>query len=352
MPELPEVETIKRQLGKALVGQTIIDVQVLKPKSFHGEPNSIINSQIVGIRRFGKVLVIDLKSQRSEIRSQMSLVIHLKMTGQLIYEPVSVETHSNASLRRITGGHSTKDFTGQLPGKHTRVVIFLTERSDSTVLSTGGTELKPSRRVKQQVQNQASELSLPDSIAIRQRWRRIRSGKKTATLFFNDQRIFGWIKVIPTDQVEKLPFIARLGPESSDISEEQWSKIFHSSKKAVKLRLLDQYQIAGLGNIYANDALWLAKIHPQKSSRILTDAELTKLHQACNFILNEGISYGGATATDGQYIDLRGIRGKYQEHFKVYQRTGADCLRPKCSGIIQKISLAGRGTFWCPVCQR
>jgi len=305
MPELPEVETIKHQLSKVLSKQIIASVEVLKQKSFTGKSDSVIGYQIIGTRRFGKVLVIDLEYPDHRSKPPVSLVIHLKMTGQLIYEQLDYKHRSKVDLsHRIVGGHPTSDFISKLPSKHTRVIFHL------------------------------------------------KAKKQQSTLYFNDQRIFGWIKIVPTSEVQQLPFIKKLGPEPSQITSEQWVKILQSSKKPIKLRLMDQHKIAGIGNIYANDALWQARINPSRPSNSLTSLEMVKLHRAVIKILNEGIKYGGATAMDGKYVDLQGLGGKYQNHFRVYQRVGKKCLRKNCNGIIQKTKINNRGTFHCPKCQK
>ncbi len=328
MPELPEVETIKRQLDEVLVGKVIDEVEVVKEKSFMGDKAAVIGCQVVGVRRFGKALVIDLQKRiaNSEKRrvidknskfetDNLSLVIHLKMTGQLIYEPHGVGSVEHLR-HRVAGGHPTGDFVGVLPSKHTRVIFRFQAKNHQ--LKANSSKLK---------------------------------ADGDGVLYFNDQRIFGWVKVVPTAEVEKGAFISKLGKEPSEFGAEEWAKVFKSSKKAVKLRLMDQDKIAGVGNIYANDALWEAGIDPQRPANSLSDNEAEALRVATIKVLEEGIKYGGATAQDGKYLDLQGLGGKYQEHFKAYQREGEACLR-KDGGEIKRVTLGGRGTFWCPVCQK
>ena len=114
---------------------------------------------------------------------------------------------------------------------------------------------------------------------------------------------------------------------------------------------MDQEKISGVGNIYANDALWEAEIKPQTPSNKISKEKLKLLFEKVKLVLKEGIKYGGATASDAKYIDLNGMGGHYQEHFRVYDRKGEDCLR-KDSGKIEKITMGGRGTYFCPVCQK
>ena len=324
MPELPEVETIKRQLSDVLIGQIITDIDILNPKSFHGEITSIIGMQISGIRRFGKVLVIDLKSQ-------MSFVVHLKMTGQLVFEchesgDESQENwQSHLHKRRLAGGHPTGDFVGELPSKHTRIMIKLKGNSGKRK-----TIVESEKTADEDVSDQSSDVAI---------------------LYFNDQRKFGWMKLVPTEEVEKLSFIEKLGQEPVDFDEDEWVKVLKSSRKAVKVRLMDQDRIAGVGNIYANDGCWEACVDPRRPANSLSESESFQLLKAVRKVLEEGIYYGGATAGDGKYINLQGMGGKYQEHFRVYQREGDSCLRSGCKGVIQKTMVGGRGTFWCGECQ-
>lgn len=336
MPELPEVETIKRQLNEVLVGKMIASVEMRGKKSFDGDVDMVIGMTVVGIRRFGKGLVVDLKrvvqvSDTEPARERMtggadrlSLVIHLKMTGQLIFEshffdPEGIRAHvgdpsgmlpsgrrggngesfEEHLQHRIVGGHPTSDFVNVLPSSHTRVIFYF---------------------------------------------------KAGEVLYFNDQRMFGWVKLMETKEVENLSFIRGLGPEPWVMTEEQWLGIFNT-KKPVKVRLMDQDKVAGIGNIYANDALWEAGIDPRRSASSLSEGEKLRLLETVKKVLDDGIFYGGATAGDGKFVDLEGLGGKYQEHFRVYQREGQTCLRND-GGVICKAMIGGRGTFWCERCQK
>lgn len=376
MPELPEVETVKRQLGEVLPGMVVDEVEVLNEKSFVGEfglrKKDLLGSVVVGTRRFGKVLVVNLEkliansekvktkvkklkvvSQMSDVRCQLSLVVHLKMTGQLIYEPHGVGNVDHRKHRlvgghllrqgsgqathreRIVGGHPTRDWLSELPSRHTRVV-FKFRHSESSTRLDEESQMKGRQKVG---------LSEGDSSP------RLGGAQNDAILYFNDQRKFGWVKLMPTEEVENLKFIQKLGKEPADFEDDEWAKVFRSSKKAVKVRLMDQDKIAGVGNIYACDGCWEAKVDPRRAANSLSEDELRRLRVGVVKVLKEGIFYGGATASDGKYIDLQGMGGKYQEHFKVYQREGEKCLRDDCSGVIVKVKLGGRGTFWCGECQ-
>lgn len=262
MPELPEIETIKLQLQKVLIGQKLI-------KSNFPELNG---RNVKEIKRLGKVLLINFGPN-------LDLGFHFKMTGQLIYE---------TGGERIVGGHPTEDFVNKMPSKHTRAMFHL----------SGG------------------------------------------TLYFNDQRMFGWIELNPK-------FVDKLGPEPFEIEETKFIKILSKLRRPIKAAIMDQEIISGVGNIYANDALWEAEINPQDPSNKVQKDRLINLLNKIKLVLSEGIKYGGASYSD--YVDLSGMGGHYQDHFRVYAREGEGCKR--CKSIIKKFVLGGRGTYFCPICQ-
>jgi len=272
MPELPEVEIIRRQLDKVLKGQRIKKIKVLKKKSLQGDSLQVEGKRIVKVGRKAKMLIVGLENKKC-------LLIHLKMTGQLVY--------------------ISKSEKEKLLHKHTRVVVELDK------------------------------------------------GK----LFFNDMRVFGWIKVVDGEGMKKE--FSKFGPDVIDkeFTVEYLEKVLKSSGRAVKLVLMDQKKIGGIGNIYANDGLYCAGIDPRKKAReIGEDKKLVKRLQRClKKVIEAGIKYGGATASDDKYINAQGLRGKYQKHFLVYEREGEKCNR--CKGKIKKIKLGGRGTYFCPKCQ-
>ena len=206
MPELPEIETVKIQLQKHLVGNVIEKLERLHPKSVVGDVSLVLGNKVTGVRRFGKMLVIDLTHD-------LHLAIHFKMSGQLIFEPhptpfLGIERESSS---RIVGGHPTEDWVKPLPSTHTRAIFHF----------NGGNKM-----------------------------------------YFNDQRIFGWIKILDSKLLQELKFLKELGKEPWDLSDEKFHELITRRKKAVKLVIMDQSIISGVGNIYANDGLWEAKIHP------------------------------------------------------------------------------------------
>jgi formamidopyrimidine-DNA glycosylase len=286
VPELPEIETVKLQLAKYLVGERLVGVVALNPGSVQGDIEILKNKVVKGVRRRAKVLLIDWEDPSTG--SGFTAAFHFKMSGQLVLEGDNF---------KFAGGHPTEDFVGKLPSNHTRVVFKFTK----------------------------------------------------GTMYFNDQRMFGWVKVGRTEEINKMDFLEKLGPEPFDITIEDFGKRVKKSKRAIKLTIMDQEVISGVGNIYANDALWEAGIDPRTSSSNLSIDQLAILLEKIQLVLSEGIKYGGATAADAKYIDLHGLGGKYQEHFRVYDSEGKLCKR--CKGVITKFVLGGRGTYVCQKCQ-
>jgi formamidopyrimidine-DNA glycosylase len=321
MPELPEVETVKRGLESLIVGKTIRSVRHDWVKSF---PNSIVDvdafligASVTGVRRRAKVLLVDLSTS-------YTLVIHLKMTGQLVFVPTAqtgqklkvkskkwVATQPdnfqpltfNHSLPareiRFGAGHPNESLVGKLPDKSTRVIFVFNDGSH---------------------------------------------------LYFNDQRKFGWVKLIESQLVTKLEFFKKVGPEPLEpaftfsVFKAQVMRRKHSAIKAV---LLDQTILAGVGNIYADESLWGAKIHPETRVIDIPDRKLKKLHQEIIYVLTLSIEKGGST--DKNYVDAEGKRGSYLQFAKVFRRENLPC--PRCGTTIEKIRVAGRGTHVCTFCQ-
>jgi formamidopyrimidine-DNA glycosylase len=284
MPELPEVETIRKQLGRVLVGQRIKKVEVKREKSFKGSVKQVVGKKIIGIGRKAKLLVMGLSGR-------LNLLIHLKMTGQLVYQ--------RQGGRRVIGGHPTRDWVGELPSKHTRVIF----------------ELDKGR------------------------------------LFFNDMRVFGWVKVVDRTELEKE--LEKYGPDVIDkgLGEDKFFELLQKSGRAVKLVIMDQSKMGGVGNIYANEGLWCAQVKPQRVAKELDKKEASRLLECLRQVVEQGIKYGGATASDDNYVNALGLGGKYQEHFLVYEQEGKKCQRRGCQGRVKKVKLGGRGTYFCPKCQ-
>lgn len=292
MPELPEVETIRMGLEKYLIGHKITGVEVRLKKVVTGNTAHITGAKVKKVRRFGKALSIDLDNG-------WSIAVHIKLTGQLIYRSTTATTGKEIAWDKVGG---------ELPNRWTHVIFHL---------------------------------------------------DKGGTLYYNDIRQFGWIKILPTEDVIKLPFVHELGPEPpvvdrvrdrerERLSLERFREILAGKKTAIKALLMDQKKIGGVGNIYANDALFLAGINPRCLANSLSLSEQSKLYDAILEVLRRGLKYGGATEMN--FVNALGQPGEYQEHFLVYGREGKSCR--KCGGTIEKIRLGGRGTYYCPRCQK
>lgn len=288
MPELPEVETVRRGLSALIIGRTILRVDHDTEKGFPNAPSDVdqflIGAKITDIRRRAKVLMIDLDSD-------YTLVTHLKMTGQLVYRGEQV----------FGAGHPSDSLVGELPDKSTRVNITFQDGSH---------------------------------------------------LYFNDQRKFGWMKLYPTIEVPNIDFMKRVGPEP--LEPELTNTLFikrmrRRNNTTIKAALLDQTVIAGVGNIYADESLWGAKIHPAERVRDVTDADLSILLKELKYVLNLSIEKGGST--DRNYVNAEGKRGSYIDFARVFRREGKTCPRHH-DQIIEKIRVAGRGTHICPICQK
>jgi formamidopyrimidine-DNA glycosylase len=287
MPELPEVETVRIGLSRLLIGRTIVKVDHNWPKSF---PNSetdvkkfLIGASIIDVRRRAKVLMIDLSSQDS-------LVIHLKMTGQLVFR----------GAENFGAGHPTDSLIGELPDRSTRV----------TLKFVGGSKL-----------------------------------------YFNDQRKFGWMRLMPTIEIPNIDFMQKVGPEPLDKSftaDDFITRFERRKNSSIKAALLDQTVIAGVGNIYADESLFAAKIHPASTVGALPKAKLKELYKAVRQVLNLGIEKGGST--DRNYVNAEGKRGSYTDFAMVFRRENLPC--PNCNHAIVKIRVAGRGTHVCLHCQK
>lgn len=287
MPELPEVETVRRGLSLLILKRKIVSVTTDTEKSFPNAPEDVaaflVGSTVVGIRRRAKVLIIDLSTD-------YSLIIHLKMTGQLVYRGEQV----------FGAGHPSDSLVGGLPDKSTRVIFTFENGSH---------------------------------------------------LFFNDQRKFGWVKLYPTIEVPNIDFMKRVGPEplEGDLSHKEFiQRMRRRNGTSVKAALLDQTVIAGIGNIYADEALWGAKVHPASRVRDVSDESLSLLLDEARFVLKLSIEKGGST--DRNYVNAEGKRGSYIDFARVFRREGQPCQRHP-DVRIEKSRVAGRGTHTCQVCQ-
>lgn len=287
MPELPEVETVKIGLQRLIIGRVVKHAITDTDKSFPNAPEDVaaflVGSAVTNVARRAKVLLIELSSD-------YSLVIHLKMTGQLVFVSPS---------ERFGAGHPNQSLIGQLPDKSTRVTITFDDGS---------------------------------------------------ILFFNDQRKFGWVRLLPTVEVVNLDFFKKVGPEplSADFT---WhilrERLQRRKKTNIKAALLDQTVLAGIGNIYADESLWGARLHPTTLVQDIPERSYKPLFVAMQTVLLKSIAEGGSS--DRNYVNAEGNRGRYLTFAAVFRREGQPC--PRCGTIIVKTRVAGRGTHTCPRCQ-
>lgn len=345
MPELPEVETIRRGLQRRLPGLSVRGLAYDWSKSWQPATRdvegSLLGAGIVRVHRRAKVLMIELNTGHS-------LLVHLKMTGQLVFVPLTTPTVASLS-RRFGGGHPTDSLIGRLPDPSTRLVICLGTASDTLRKGLSSPSSRPA------LAGCGGEIPL-SSPGAPKRWQRLGPAKGRhqpcgAHLFFNDQRKFGWVRLIPTPAIERLDFFRRLGPEPLEATFDAATlrqRLARRARATVKAALLDQSVLAGVGNIYADEALWTAQIHPGRRSRQLSEEEVRAIHSGLRQVLRQAISKGGST--DRNYVDATGRLGTYLHQANVFRRQGQACRR--CGSVILKIRVAGRGTHFCPKCQR
>jgi len=278
MPELPEVETVRRGLETYVVGQTISTITVHNTKVIHHETKQLEKKQIRHARRKSKLLILD-------VDGGYSIAIHLKMTGRLIFEDPQYPEHK-------------KDWEfDYATNKHTHVVLTFQNGS---------------------------------------------------RLYFNDYRRFGTVDIIPTSEIETLSYIKNLGKEFFvNLSSQDFIQILSKSSRAIKTLLLDQTKIAGVGNIYANEALWLSHIHPETPSRAISVSQGRALYAALEERMKEALTLGGASSDN--FRDLFGSIGHAQDNFLVYNKEKTPCRR--CGTLLEKYFVGGRGTYICRTCQ-
>lgn len=268
MPELPEVETIVRDLKERVIGARIQGVRISNGSVWRNgqpSPRSLIRRKIQNIERMGKNILVHLSNNRT-------LVIHLKMTGRLTFEG------SRTPL-----------------AKHTHFAV------------------------------------------------RLDNGE----LHYNDIRRFGYLDLVESSKLDKIDYLAHLGPDPLLISENEFIGIIRSRSRIIKSLLLDQKVISGLGNIYTDETLFRAGIHPRRISSGLSRKRVGRLHQAIVDILKAAIEGRGSSV--GDYVDGSGLPGFYQERHLVYGREGQPCFQ--CSRHIKREIIGSRSAHFCTRCQ-
>ncbi len=287
MPELPEVETVRRGLGPALEGRRLTRVEARRPDLRFALPDGFVQrltgARIERLDRRAKYLLAPL--DRGD-----TLVMHLGMTGRF-------------DIATPAGGHFRPgefyETVGEDP-KHEHIVFHTDDG---------------------------------------------------ARIAYSDPRRFGFMDLIATDQLDQHPWFKGMGPEplGPDFTVETLIKAFAGRKQGAKTLLLDQRTVAGLGNIYVCEALWRAHIDPFKPAGTIAKKKLGPLHDAIIQVLGEAIEAGGSTLRDFAATD--GALGYFQHRFNVYDREDEPCLTPGCKGVVARQVQAGRSTFFCPVCQ-
>lgn len=274
VPELPEVETIKREFEHELIGRRIESVEVRTPSVLNIPPTQFVErvrgTEFTGVSRRAKYLVINLSDG-------YSMVIHLKISGQLLYVPADTPI---------------KDYTH---------VIF----------------------------------NLDDGKQLRLR----------------DVNSFAAIQLVKTSDIPAFFAHQKLGPEplSPNFNFDALKTIMRRHPRArIKPLLLDQHFLAGIGNIYADEILFYARIRPDKRVSELSEAEVRRIYDGIKRILPEAIRHRGTTTQF--YLDLDGRQGEHQDFLKVHAKAGKAC--DGCPGVVEKIEISGRGTYFCPSCQQ
>lgn len=272
MPELPEVETIRRQLAPHLEGRTVVDVEILDPRWTRPDPPAPVEAGLRGalvkrVARVGKYLIWELSGARY-------LLMHLRMTGALLFDPAVEPPHTRVRFTLDAGHHVT----------------------------------------------------------------------------YVDPRRFGTGRLLYGGAARDAYLAARLGiePFTPEFTVEHLRQLARGRRAPVKAFLLDQRAVAGVGNIYADEALFRAAIHPLRPTGRLTVAELGRLRDAIEAALAAGIEAEGASIDDFRHID--GARGSFQDRFLIHRREGEPC--PRCGTTIRKIGVGGRTTYVCEKCQR
>ncbi|MFN8594255.1 MAG: bifunctional DNA-formamidopyrimidine glycosylase/DNA-(apurinic or apyrimidinic site) lyase [Thermomicrobiales bacterium] len=283
MPELPEVETIRRIFQRELVGRTLEDLAISLPKLTRDSPipdlRILVGHRILAADRRAKVLILHWSEE-------LSLLIHFKLAGQLaVVRPDG---------RRLVAGHPVPDPEGTYPHKSTHITLLFDDNS---------------------------------------------------LAYYSDIRQFGWWRLMTTAMVDSALTAFRFGPEgvNGDLDRAALEQKLAKRSIAVKRVLLDQTAVAGLGNIYVDESLHRARIHPERVASSLTEDEVSRLFASIGWALERGIEQGGAT--------IRHQRAYPRDGFPaVHAREGESC--PTCGGAIVKTVVGGRGTYFCPACQR
>lgn len=298
MPELPEVESLRRSLKPYIIGQTIKSISVHKPKLVSGSgtvrqpldykkqefETNPIGAKIIDITRVAKNLILHLSNGQV-------ILVHLKMTGQLVYQ--------DNDQNKVLGGHPIEVSESQLPNQHSHIIFDLDK----------------------------------------------------GTLYYNDVRMFGYVLLYSSlDSIYKLGHFDKIGldPFDSNFTSEYLYKNLKNKKSKLKTVLLNQEIVTGLGNIYADEVCFKAGILPTRIANTLNKKEVSQLYDAITEIIPKAVEMGGSSIAN--YIMADGSRGTYAREHKVYGKAGKECMI--CAQILQKTNINSRTTVFCQFCQK
>ncbi len=299
MPELPEVENLRMGLARSIKGQKIRKVEVRKPKLVSGKSTKRLASKskkeefikglqghtFLDVERRAKNLIFKLSNNKS-------ILVHLKMSGQFVYKP-------SKGSKSVSGGHPIELSETELPNKHSHVIFELDH----------------------------------------------------GTLYYNDTRMFGYLLYYKDrGSFEAARHFHTLGvePLSPDFTVSYFQKELKNKKGKIKVVLMDQKIVTGLGNIYADEALFESRIRPDRNASSLSSSEIKKLHTAIVRILKKAVSVGGSSVATYRLLD--DSKGNYAREHKVYGKADKPC--PNCQKPLKKVMIGGRTTVFCPNCQK
>ena len=317
MPELPEVETIRRQLDPLLRNCTIVQAWAFESPKFT-QAHDAVGWQLDGVRRRGKYLLMTLDSPAGK----RELIVHLGMTGRL-------SVSSNALIQ------DTLDHQDSLHARNSLHAKNSLHDQNTPAASP------------QKSWAESAAVDSEDSSSLRH-LRAVWTLDDGRCLYFDDVRRFGRIAVVTAGEHSPLATLAALGPEPFDVSftPEYLRAQINSSKRCIKTQLLAQRVVAGLGNIYVDEALWRSQVHP--AAKRLTVVQAKKLRDDIRDVLSAAINNGGTTLRN--YRDAAGASGSNQRYLDCYGRAGQDCLR--CGSTLRRIVIDARATVYCPSCQK
>ena len=287
MPELPEVETVKRGLAKVLVGKKVAAFEsdwhkaVNKPVPQY---NKLLKGlKILGVRRRARMIILDLSQD-------WKIFVHLKMTGQLVFRD---------QKQCLIGGHPIETSCANLPNKFTHAIFSFSDGS---------------------------------------------------FLYFNDVRKFGWVRLFTAEELEQVVCKMQLGPEplSQAFSLKYWlGAMAKRPRTKIKQFIMDNKVVVGVGNIYSDEVCFYARVMPNRAVGTIAPAQAKKLYQGILKILKAAIKAQGTTFSN--YVNSDGEAGAYTKKLKVYQRYGKKCYA--CKGIVKRMKIGGRTSSYCPKCQ-